>query len=146
MRPCLVKQQSFLVSELHQKLYSDEASKHSCMEKIIGFNKSHEVFSTQFSCSIGFAIVKNTDCLPRLRHSRDGRDWHHQRVVPVAFQRSTEDGVLPFNGFQHGLLKQVPPLRRTLWGWRGVRVGEASNPGPVETRSARRSQTASGLG
>ena len=38
----------------------------------------------------------------------------------------------------HGLLKQVPPLRRTLWGWRGVRVGEASNPGPVQTRSARR--------
>ena len=72
------------------------------------------------------------------RCSRDGRHWHHQRVVPVAFQGSAQDGVLPFYGFQHGLLKQVPPLRRTIWGWRGVRVGEASNPGPVQTRSARR--------
>ena len=43
---------------------------------------------------------------------------------------------------QCGLMKQVPPLRRTLWGWRGLRVGEASNPGPVETRSARRSAVA----
>ena len=46
--------------------------------------------------------------------------------------------MLPFHGFQHGLLKQVPPLRRTVWGWRGVRVGEASNPGPVQTRSTHR--------
>ena len=64
------------------------------------------------------------------RRTRDGRDWHHQGVVPVAFQRNTQDGVLPFNGFQHGLLKQAP------------RVGEDSNPGPVETRSARRSAAA----
>ena len=33
--------------------------------------------------------------------------------------RSSQDGVLPFHGFQHGLLKQVPPLRRTVGGWRG---------------------------
>ena len=39
-------------------------------------------------------------------------------------------------------MKQALPLRRTLWGWRGVRVGEASNPGPVEARSARRSAAA----
>ena len=37
----------------------------------------------------------------------------------------------PFHGFQHGLLKQVPPIHRALWGWRGVRVGEASNLGLV---------------
>ena len=72
------------------------------------------------------------------RCSRDGRDWHHQGVVPVDLQGCAPDGVFPFHGFQHGLLKQVPPLHRTLWGWRGVRVGEASNPGPVQTRSGRR--------
>ena len=44
---------------------------------------------------------------------------------------------------QCGLMKQAPPLRRTFWCWRGVRVGEALNPGPVETRSARRSAVAS---
>ena len=69
---------------------------------------------------------------------RDGRHRHHQGVVPGALQGSSQDGVLPFHGFQHGLLKQVPPLPRTVWGWRGVRVGEASNPGPVQTRSTRR--------
>ena len=68
------------------------------------------------------------------RCSRDGRHW----VVPVDLQGCAPDGVFPCHGFQHGLLKQVPPLHRALWGWRGVRVGEASNPGPVQTRSARR--------
>ena len=38
--------------------------------------------------------------------------------------------IKPFHGFQRGLLKQVPPLCRTVSGWRGIRVGEASNPGP----------------
>ena len=46
---------------------------------------------------------------------------------------------------QCGLMKQVPPLHRTLWGWRGVRVGEASNPGPVETRSADQQWQAIGM-
>ena len=64
------------VSNCTNFLCYDEVSKSFCMEQILGFVKSHEVSSTQFSSSIGFTIVKNTDCLPRLRlrpHSRRGR-------------------------------------------------------------------------
>ena len=79
------------------------------------------------------AVSRMLDCLQAIgveRCSRDGRHWDHQGVVPVSFHGCPPDGVFPFHGFQHGLLKQVPPLRRALWGWRGVRVGEASNLGP----------------
>ena len=44
--------------------------------------------------------------------------------VPADLQGRASDGVFPFHGLQHGLLKQVPPLHRAVWGWRGVRVGE----------------------
>ena len=48
-------------------LYSDEVSKYFCMEQSSALSSRMEVPSTQFSSSIGFTIVKNTDCLPRLR-------------------------------------------------------------------------------
>ena len=86
----------------------------------------------------GSRLLDGLQAIGVARCSRDGRHWRHQRVVPVALQGSAQDGVLPFYGFQRGLLKQVLPLRRTVWGWRGVRVGETSNLGLVQTRSTRR--------
>ena len=48
-------------------LCSDEVSKYFLYGTILGFVKSREVSPTQFSSSIGFTIVTNTDCLPLLR-------------------------------------------------------------------------------
>ena len=86
----------------------------------------------------GSRLLDGLQTIGVARCSRDGQHRNHQGIVPVDLQGSSQNGVLPFHGFQHGLLKQVPPLRRTVWGWRGERVGEASNPGPVQTRSTRR--------
>ena len=72
------------------------------------------------------------------RCAGDGRDRDHQRGHTVACKGGCPIGGFPFNGFQHGCVKQVPPAHRFRCGWRGVRVGEASNPGPVQTRSSRR--------
>ena len=44
------------------------------------------------------------------RCSRDGRE--SSRSCPNFFPGSGQDGVVPFNGLQHGLLKEVPPFRR----------------------------------
>ena len=84
----------------------------------------------------GSRLLDGLQTIGVARCSRDGRHRNHQGIVPVDLQGSSQDGVLPFHGFQHGVLKQVPPLRRTVWGWRGVRVGEAANPGPVQNNEA----------
>ena len=90
----------------------------------------------------GSRMLDGLEAIGVARCSRDGRHFDHQVVVPVDFQGSAPDGVFPFHGFpsmgSRMVLKQVLPLHRALWGWRGVRVGEVSNPGPVQTRSARR--------
>ena len=62
--------------------------------------------------------------------------WHHQRAHTVVCKGGCPIGGFPFNGFQHGCVIQVPPAHRFRCGWRSVRVGEASNPGPVQTRSS----------
>ena len=69
MRPCLVKQQFFLSSEFQIAPICCILIKFQVLlyGTILGIVKSHEVSSTQCSSSIGFTIVKNTDCLPRLR-------------------------------------------------------------------------------
>ena len=56
MRPCLVKQQSFLLSELRiSPMYCIlmRVFQVFLYGTILGFVKSHEVSSTQFSSSIG---------------------------------------------------------------------------------------------
>ena len=70
MRPGQVKRQSFLLGEFQSCTKSSVFwwSFHVFLYgTILGFVKSHEVSSTQFSSSIGFTVVKNTACLPLLR-------------------------------------------------------------------------------
>ena len=69
MRRCLVKQQSFLLSEFHIATFFSILMKFPSLlyGTILGFVKSQKVSSTECSSSIGFTIVLNTDSLPRLR-------------------------------------------------------------------------------
>ena len=69
---------------------------------------------------------------------RDALEMGEIGAHPVACKGGSQNGGFPFNGFQHGHVNQVPSAHRFRYGWRGVRVGEASNPGPVQTRSSRR--------
>ena len=68
----------------------------------------------------------------------DGRGGDCQGVGAIDGQRRSQDGIFPVHGFKHGEMTDFVCVLRPRWGWRGVRVGEASNPGPLQTRQARR--------
>ena len=70
----------------------------------------------------------------------DGRGGDCQRVGAIDGQHkgASQVGIFPVHGFKHGEMTDFVCVLRPRWGWRGVRVGEASNPRPVQTRQARR--------